>query len=187
MPRECGTCALCCKLLPVKELDKPPSKWCTHARPGAQRPCTIYSERPRTCKVWSCVWLTNDDSGPALRRPDQSHYVIDPAPDFVGRTLTMRDGSTQTERIPVIQVWCDPNYPDAWRDPALQEVMLKMSYARVGTVIRFGSERGIVIFPPPISPDGQWMIIPQRTTGEENTIEDIISVATASQIPLIKH
>ena len=28
--RECGTCTLCCKLIAVAALGKPPGVWCTH-------------------------------------------------------------------------------------------------------------------------------------------------------------
>src|SRR6516165_9574581 len=38
--RECGKCSLCCKLLPIRELNKPIDTWCPHCRPG-HGGCTI--------------------------------------------------------------------------------------------------------------------------------------------------
>src|SRR5262249_4530121 len=48
--RECGKCSLCCKLLPIQELNKPIDTWCPHCRPG-HGGCTIYSSRPSECRV----------------------------------------------------------------------------------------------------------------------------------------
>ena len=30
LPRACGACSLCCKLLPIAALDKPHDRWCMH-------------------------------------------------------------------------------------------------------------------------------------------------------------
>jgi hypothetical protein len=38
--RECGKCSLCCKLAPIRELNKPIDAWCPHCRPG-HGGCTI--------------------------------------------------------------------------------------------------------------------------------------------------
>lgn len=55
--RSCGDCSLCCKLMSVRELDKAAFKWCRHARPGAKPgACTIYEERPATCRTFLCHW-----------------------------------------------------------------------------------------------------------------------------------
>lgn len=60
MARSCGTCTLCCKVLRVATLHKPPGQWCQHCATG--QGCTIYAERPSECAAFSCVWL----STPAL-------------------------------------------------------------------------------------------------------------------------
>jgi hypothetical protein len=136
--RQCGGCTLCCKLLPmsaatreqardtmaamveaglaplstlfntIDDFDKPAGERCPHQRHG--KGCAIYEQRPFGCKIWTCRWLTNDDTD-ELRRPDKAGYVIDVAPDFV-RT----DNGTP---VPVIQVWVDPKRRDAYKDPAL--------------------------------------------------------------------
>lgn len=154
MKRTCGECTLCCKLMPVPELkDKVAGERCPHQR--AHKGCSIYPKRPLSCKVWSCAWLSWEDAG-NLSRPDRAHYVIDIMPDFV----TVRDDFSpdRTEhKIPVIQVWLDPKYPDAHRDPALRALINERSKKDgCAAIIRIGSEEAFVIFPPVLAQDGQW-------------------------------
>lgn len=73
----CGSCSLCCKMMAVKELEKPPETWCTHARKG--RGCSIYAERPESCRVFECVWLSSEKQPPSLR-PDRIHGVLTSTP-----------------------------------------------------------------------------------------------------------
>jgi hypothetical protein len=62
LPRTCGACSLCCKLLPIAALDKPHDRWCVHCRPGAGG-CTIYETRPEPCRSFSCHWLADASFG----------------------------------------------------------------------------------------------------------------------------
>lgn len=55
MSNECGDCSLCCKLLGIKELDKPKLQWCSHCSPG--NGCKIYQDRPQSCREFECMWL----------------------------------------------------------------------------------------------------------------------------------
>ena len=107
--RKCGPCQLCCKLMPIAEMDKPANHRCTHQRHG--KGCAIYATRPTSCAKWSCRWLLGLDTD-GMRRPDLSRYVIDMIPDFV----EVENSETGT-RIPieVVQVWCDPKQRDAWQ------------------------------------------------------------------------
>ena len=135
--RKCGTCNLCCKLLPMSprvrfapetiklaigaglltaaealdataDFHKAAGARCPHQRRSCG--CKIYERRPLGCRFWNCRWLLNDDTA-ALERPEKSHYVIDISPDYVTQA-----GKT----IPVLQIWCDRDYPDAHRDPELR-------------------------------------------------------------------
>src|SRR5215468_3091274 len=95
--RKCSGCTLCCKLLPMssasneratriagemvaqglmrldeaasamKEFDKPAGHRCPHQRGG--KGCGVYDRRPFGCRMWTCRWLTNDDTAD-LHRPD---------------------------------------------------------------------------------------------------------------------
>jgi hypothetical protein len=104
---------------------------------------------PASCRLWNCAWLVDDQTAD-LRRPDRSHYVIDITPDFV--TLQPHDGSPETN-IPVLQIWIDPKYPDAHRDPALR-AMLDLN--RAAALVRYDSKNAFLLMPPSIASDGQW-------------------------------
>lgn len=147
--RQCGSCTLCCKLIPVEELSKPSGHRCKHQRHG--KGCAIYERRPMSCREWSCMWLKGEeDGGPLeLSRPDHSGYVIDEVPDIV--QMSFEGG--KVEQIDVMQIWVDPARPEAWRDPALLAML-----ERVGIVglIRYDSVRGFAAFPPSRSHDKQW-------------------------------
>jgi len=149
--RKCAGCTLCCKLVPTAELDKPSGVRCKHQRTG--RGCAIYATRPSSCRLWSCVWLTDPDAAD-LRRPDRVHYVIDIMPDFV--TMTFDDGR-EPQRVPVVQVWVDPAHRHAYRDPALWAYLAKRGENEgMAAIIRFNNQEAVVLFPPALTPDGQW-------------------------------
>lgn len=148
--RHCGTCTLCCRLLPVRGLDKPHNTRCRHQ---SSKGCAVYHQPqngfPVECGIWNCRWLVDPDGG-KLRRPDRAHYVVDVMPDLI-RVRNKETG--EVIEMPVIQVWADPAYPDAWRDPAL------FAYAEgqgEALLVRFNPQKAIGIFPPAVTGDGQW-------------------------------
>lgn len=191
--RRCGDCQLCCKLLPMDSrerghesaaamieaglatvgdfrnmrphFDKAARVRCPHQRHG--KGCMIYQERPFSCRVWACRWLTEDDTAD-LRRPDRSHYVIDVMPDFV----TLRNNETGAEQhLQVVQVWIDPDYPDAHRDPALRAYIERLAANGMACQVRFGPREAITIFAPRLSEDGQWHEVTNGVLTEEHSAE----------------
>jgi hypothetical protein len=76
--RQCGECTLCCKLLGIKELRKPQYEWCPHCDIG--HGCTIYGDRPQSCRDYECMWLQTEVI-PDECRPDRSHVVLTMLPD----------------------------------------------------------------------------------------------------------
>ena len=153
MKRECGKCTACCTLLPVLELSKPALHRCQHQ--SFARGCKIYDdpERPLSCKLWTCRWLTGNDTAD-LPRPDRAHYVIDTFPDGIG--IRSRD-TGETVRVQVVQIWCDPKYPEAHRDPALRAYIERRGAEGIAALVRYGSRDGLVIFAPKVSPTGDWL------------------------------
>jgi hypothetical protein len=172
MNRQCGDCQLCCKLLPMKngttfdhpesralfghpetipEFFKPAGERCPHQR--HHKGCNVYAKRPLGCRIWNCRWLVNDDTA-AMRRPDRSHYVIDLIPDFV--RIDQQDGSEPVP-VQVVQVWIDPDYPDAHRDPALRAYLARLG-ERDGIIalIRVNATEAFTLWPPAMCPDGQF-------------------------------
>jgi hypothetical protein len=74
--RECGPCNACCKypIILDQALKKPPGVLCPNW--GAEVGCTIYEQRPVSCRGHFCAWrqLTQfDDSW----RPDISNVYIE--------------------------------------------------------------------------------------------------------------
>jgi hypothetical protein len=150
--RQCGDCQLCCKLLPVKSLAKPGGITCIHQK--FRKGCAVYhsARMPMECSVWTCRWLVNDDAA-ELSRPDRAHYVIDVMPDFV----TLRDNeSGELRNIEVVQIWVDPHFPNAHRDPALRRWLHARAERRIAALIRFNERDAIAVFAPPFDAAGQW-------------------------------
>jgi hypothetical protein len=143
---------LCCKLVPVEELGKAAGQRCQHVKSG--KGCSIYQHRPISCREWSCMWLigSEDDHPLDLSRPDRAHYVIDSVPDIIRATNKETGAVTQ---IDVMQIWVDPKFPDAWKDPALLAMLERQGI--IG-LVRYNSDRGFTIFPPSSNSTGQWQI-----------------------------
>jgi hypothetical protein len=171
MKRQCGTCTLCCRLVPVRELEKPAGARCKFQRHTG---CQVYHRPnkgfPHACGFWSCKWLLNDDAAD-LSRPDRAGYVLDITPDFV--TIT-DDGVPRN--IQVVQIWCDPKRPDAHRDPALR-AWLERRYLQnnVLGLVRYDNKQAIALFPPASAPDGQWHEVAGSPEGlrPEHSIDEV--------------
>ena len=91
--RTCNGCSLCCTLLAVNELTKPAGVACQHSDGG----CSIYPDRPTTCRQFKCLWLDREDALGEHWKPAHSHIVA-----FADRGL--------------LSFVVDPAYPDAWRE-----------------------------------------------------------------------
>jgi hypothetical protein len=153
MKRQCGDCQLCCRLVPVQSLAKPGGTRCRFQKFG--KGCAVYHQpqMPPECSIWSCRWLVNDDAA-ELARPDRSHYVIDMVPDFI--TIKPHDGSAP-QNMQVAQIWIDPKYPDAHRDPALRRWMVRRAEQGIAAIIRSSEREAFVVFAPPFdAAGGEW-------------------------------
>ena len=116
--RACGTCMMCCKVPYVAELDKPAGVWCRHA--AARRGCTIYAERPHSCRTFYCLWKQVESLGPEWK-PDKAKFFVHLQENAVN-----------------LMVRVDPSFPDAWtRDPY---------YGRIKRWAIEGAERGRFVF-----------------------------------------
>jgi hypothetical protein len=90
-----------------------------------------------------------------LSRPDRSHYVIDIMPDHV--TL-QNDGDGYQQTFQVVQIWCDPNHPDAHRDLALRDYLRRRGDEGIVALVRYGgvARETLLLIPPQMAPDGEW-------------------------------
>jgi hypothetical protein len=94
--KSCGSCTVCCKVMGVPELKKRPWDVCPHVATG--QGCTIYAERPPSCRKFICGWLMDPHMGPELK-PENCHVVF----------------FQQNEQN--IIATCDADFPGAWRRP----------------------------------------------------------------------
>jgi Fe-S-cluster containining protein len=93
--RSCGTCSLCCKVLPVPELSKPAGQWCVHSAPGSG--CAAHADRPLACRQFFCAWRLDPNLGPEWK-PEVSRFVLSTEPAHGALVVTV-----------------DPGMPLAWR------------------------------------------------------------------------
>lgn len=171
--RKCGDCQLCCKLLPTPEIDKLANKRCQHQKHGVG--CAIYANRPLSCQLWSCSWLSPDKHDTAdLPRPDRAHYVVDPIPDFI--TITYYDGSP-SEHIPVIQVWVDPDHRNAHRAASFRNWLDRQ---RMPAIIRFNEKDGFVLFPPSTTKGQGWQEQHSAMREHSHTLEQKLAALGGS-------
>ena len=166
--RHCGDCQLCCILLPVKELGKGGNTRCQYQR--HRKGCMVYRTpaMPFPCQAWNCRWLLNDDTGD-LSRPDRSGFVVDVQPDFI----TVTDTAGAQQKIPCVQVWMDPNRPDAHRDPALRAYLARRAAGGHAAIIRNGSHEGFVLFAPVLTSEPDWIEVHSAVHGAEHTQEEV--------------
>jgi hypothetical protein len=91
--RSCGDCALCCKVMGIQELEKPPGSWCPHCVGG--KLCGRYETRPGECRTFNCGYLTQAHIDEAWK-PNKSKIVLVAGPNS-------------------IMAYVDPGSPAAWR------------------------------------------------------------------------
>ena len=156
--RSCGSCSLCCRLLPQKEISKPALTRCEHQRHSSKGSCAIYKNRPLSCIMWSCAWLMRADTA-NLHRPDRSHVVVDTMPDVI----TMQPDDGPEFDMEVIVLWVDPAHKDAWRHPSILDYCNQRCIAALeqekylAVLIRYGSGDGFVAFPPALTGHHEWV------------------------------
>lgn len=145
--RVCGDCQLCCKLIPVEEMDKPAFQKCEFQK--YHKGCTIYPDRPVGCASWSCGWLVNpaDPNGPllSLDRPDRSGYVIDP---MLG-SITVQDDEGKSYEEASVEIWVDglQNIRKPIDDPKFC-VWHQENIPMLTCTIRYAIGKGVVMVPP---------------------------------------
>lgn len=126
--RQCGDCALCCKVMAIEELAKPASSWCPHCKPG--HGCLVYADRPAECRTYNCLWLLDERFGPHWK-PNKSKLVLTTSPDG-------------------IEIRCDPGFPEAWRkEPFRSEIqaLATSGEAHDVTVVIVVGQKMILIAP----------------------------------------
>lgn len=91
--RACDGCTLCCKIMGVREIDKPRGQWCNHCDIG--KGCVVHSTSPSECKIYTC------------------RFQVDPGLDENWRPSKCGLVINADRRRVVVNV--DTDRPDAWR------------------------------------------------------------------------
>lgn len=170
--RTCGDCQACCKIMPISEIGKPSNTRCSKQKFGVG--CKVYGTQaqPPSCKRWSCWWLLSPEFN--LPRPDRAGYIVDPMQDFVVIGEDVHAG----KRVPALQIWADPNRPDAWRG-AIEWIKKALAFkGEAVSVIRFNEREAVVLVPPSLSDTGEWKEVDSRimkpVTAEALRIKSIV-------------
>ena len=141
--KQCGDCAMCCKVLEIEALAKARHTMCGHFRKGAG--CGIYESRPAACSQFVCAWLTTAEMGTSWR-PDRCKFMM--------------WGDRQ------LMVDVDPAYPDAWRREPYYSKLKQASDRRrpgaVDVVVRNGREV-VILFPEGDISLGPYQNLPIRS------------------------
>jgi hypothetical protein len=127
--KSCGDCSLCCKLMNVPELDKPPNVWCRHVVKG--KGCGIHATRPDVCRGFFCRWTEDAGLGPEWK-PNKSKLVL------------AHHGDDR------LTVYVDPGAPGAWRkEPYLSRLvaMARAGLANDGILKIVENGRTLVLLP----------------------------------------
>jgi hypothetical protein len=162
-------------LIPVPPLEKKAGQRCQHQKFG--KGCAVYQTRrmPRECMAWSCRWVVSHDTDD-MPRPDRCHYVIDIMPDFI----TLQDNeSGRKHNVQVVQIWCDPKYPNAHRDPALRRYLERRSQEGIIGLVRFDSSLAMTLIPPLMAGDGRWHECAAQRGGPQHRLADIMQALAA--------
>jgi hypothetical protein len=105
--KDCGECALCCKLIEVPGLAVA-GQWCPHCSPGTSNGCcTIHDSRPEFCKGFHCFWRAEE--WPDDLRPDKCKVIFEALPG-----------------VKTILISVEPSRPDAWKKRKILEVIEKL-------------------------------------------------------------
>lgn len=91
---------MCCKVMGVVEISKPPNAWCAMCDKGVG--CTTYDNRPPSCIDFNCAYAGGYMGADINARPDKSKVVM---------------SFTTDGKYPVAHV--DTAYPNAWQEGAV--------------------------------------------------------------------
>ena len=118
----CDGCTACCKIMEIRELNKPGNTWCSHCKIGVG--CGIYDTRPESCRVYECVWLQTQRGNKPLSldlRPDRLRVVI---------------GTTNHGDDIVLHVSTDR--PDAWKRGGIGKLVAEMLADGITVMVKCG-------------------------------------------------
>ena len=121
--KDCGDCALCCKLIEVKPLKKPAGTWCQHC---TKHSCGIWEERPDICKTYDCLWRTTPEMSEDLR-PSKCRVAFE----------------YHKEGVAIAHV--DKDRPHAWMTNPVKGAIIKLLRSGVTVWVMIGNDRHMLL------------------------------------------
>ena len=82
----------------------------------------------------------------------------------------------------MVQIWVDPKFPDAHRDPALRAYLERRAQEGIIGLVRWDNEDAIAIFPPALSSDGQWHEQGSRFRPQQHSVAEVVA-ALSGRLP----
>jgi hypothetical protein len=128
--RTCHGCTLCCKLLSIEELEKPPLTWCAIC--DAKTGCKDYAGRPTECRDFYCG------------------YLLDPALDERWKPSSCKLVVSFEEHAKAVVILVDPTRHDAWRKEPFHSQIRQWALAAApeqGQVVVWQGNTKIVVPP----------------------------------------
>jgi hypothetical protein len=93
-------------------------QWCQHCAIG--QGCTIYEDRPKVCRAWTCQWLVNPALGDHWY-PARAKMVVQLVPG--------KDGDRY-------EIGVDTGYPNRWREEPWHSELRALSAVGLGAGFR---------------------------------------------------
>lgn len=87
-------------------------------------------------------------------------------PDFI---MVSDDGEPQ-RKVVVAQIWVDPKYPLAYKDP---DLLAWLNDNRMVALIRYSAKDGFVLFPPSLMSTGEWTERRSESLGRSHSAIEI--------------
>lgn len=137
--KECGDCALCCKLIEVAPFEKPAGKWCEYC---TRRSCGIWAKRPEFCRTYECLWKLSEPMGEALR-PSNCHIVFE---------------LYEPEKTVLANV--DRDYPASWTKGEPLKLIKRMVLDGYTVWVMVGKDRHVML--PPDETQGSAILRAER-------------------------
>lgn len=145
--RNCEGCTLCCKLLSIAEIDKPPLVWCPLC--DAKAGCRQYAQRPTECRNFYC------------------QYLLDSALDDRWKPSVCKLVVAYDDHAAAVAVHVDPGRPGAWRAEPFHSQIRRWAAAAAEAgrqVVVWQGDRKIVIDPEvPANPVSSAALEPEVT------------------------
>lgn len=112
--RRCDGCDLCCTIMGVRELEKPPFTPCGQLAAGGGG-CGVWGEHPPSCQRFLCLWRGADDLLPPALFPPDCGFLVELDPSPVWPTA--------------VKVCPAPGREDAWDTPANRALFARLAAA----------------------------------------------------------